>query len=89
MHKDEASQGFKILSNPDRVKICKFLYTKGDFTYEDLLMITNNSEDELNESLKMLVDGSLVIKNSDTYSINKEYIDTLLDFIKTPCGCCH
>lgn len=89
MHKDEASQGFLILSNPSRVKIAKFLYTKGDLSYDDLLYITGDSKEELNDSLKMMEEGSLIIKNDDSYAINKEYVDSLLDFIRTPCGCMH
>lgn len=90
MHKDEASQGFAILSDSNRVKIAKFLYTKGDMSYDDLLFITGYTNDELDESLELMINGSLIVKNDDNmYSINKEYIDTLLDFIRTPCGCCH
>ena len=33
--------------------------------------------------------GNLIIKKGNVYSINKEYVDELLDFIRTPCGCCH
>lgn len=89
MHKDEASRGFSILSDSNRVKICKFLYTKGSLAYSDLLLITGEEEDKLNESLSIMEDGFLIVREGDLYSINKEYVDTLLDFIRTPCGCCH
>lgn len=36
MHKDEAARGFAILANPNRVKICKMLYNKGDLSYDEL-----------------------------------------------------
>ncbi len=89
MHKDEASAGFAILSNPNRVKIAKFLYVNGTLSYDDLLYITGD-EDELNESLRLMEEGSLINRSGDrSYSINKEYVDSLLDFIRTPCGCCH
>jgi predicted transcriptional regulator len=89
MHKDEASQGFTILSNSSRVKIAKFLYVRGDLSYDDLLFTIGDSEDELKESLDIMEKGNLIIKKGNMYSINKEYIDELLDFIRTPCGCCH
>lgn len=89
MHKDEVSQGFSILSNPTRVKIAKFLYINNSLNYLDLLAITNEAEDELNNHLKMMIDGNLITKENDTYFINKNYIDSLLDFIRTTCGCCH
>ncbi len=89
MHKDEASAGFAILSNPNRVKIAKFLYVNGTLSYDDLLYITGD-EAELNGSLRLMEEGSLIKKSGDNaYSINKEYVDSLLDFIRTPCGCCH
>ncbi len=89
MHKDEASQGFTILSNPSRVKIAKFLYVRGDLSYDDLVYIIGDSEDELIQSLNIMEQGNLIIKKGNMYSINKEYVDELLDFIRTPCGCCH
>lgn len=90
MHKDEASIGFKILSDSNRVKIAKFLYTKGDLSFDDLLCISGYEENELKASLQLMIDNSLINKKDDNmYSINKEYVDTLLDFIRTPCGCCH
>ncbi len=89
MHKDEAAAGFAILSNPSRVKITKFLYTKGDLSHDDLLYITGDSEEELNESLELMEKGSLIIKNEDSYSINKDYVDSLMEFVRVPCGCCH
>lgn len=89
MHKDEASQGFMILSDPTRVKISKFLYINNELSYEDLLMISGENEKDLNNHLDLMIKGNLIIKNGDNYLINKEYIDSLLDFIRTPCGCCH
>ncbi len=88
MHKDEASNGFKILSNPDNVKISKMLYTNGNLSYDDLLIMIGSTEEELKDSLKLMEKGNLIRKLDDeVYSINKEYIDELLDFIRTPCGC--
>ncbi len=89
MHKDEAASGFEILSNPSRVKITKFLYMKGTLSFDDLLYVTGDSEEELKESLQLMEDGCLLTKNGDSYSINKEYVDSLMDFVRTPCGCCH
>lgn len=89
MHKDEASQGFKILSDSTRVKIAKFLYLNNELTFDELLMITSISELELSDSLSLMEEGNLIKEKDDIYYINKEYIDTLLDFIRTPCGCTH
>lgn len=85
MHKDEAARGFALLANPDRVKICKMLYNKGDLSYEELLAMMPD-EEELKKNLRILIDGGLIAL-VDKYSIRKGYLDTLLDFIKTPCGC--
>ncbi len=89
MHKNEAAEGFTILSNPDRVKIAKFLYVNDSLSYENLLSIITDDKEELDAHLKMMEDGNLIRKEGDTYFINKEYVDSLLDFIRTPCGCCH
>ncbi len=89
MHKDEASYGFSILSDSTRVKIAKFLYVNNELSFDDLLMISGLNEDELIISLNLMEQGHLIKKEGNNYFINKEYVDTLLDFIRTPCGCCH
>ena len=89
MHKDEASYGFSILSDSTRVKIAKFLYINNELSFDDLLMISGLKEDELIISLNLMEQGHLIKKEGNNYFINKEYVDTLLDFIRTPCGCCH
>ncbi len=89
MHKNEAAEGFTILSNPDRVKIAKFLYVNDSLSYDNLLCIITDDKEELGTHLKMMEDGNLIRKEGDAYFINKEYVDSLLDFIRTPCGCCH
>ncbi len=89
MHKDEASYGFSILSDSTRVKIAKFLYVNNELSFDDLLMISGLNEDELIISLNLMEQGHLIKKEGNNYFINKEYIDTLLDFIRTPCGCSH
>ena len=89
MHKDEASYGFSILSDSSRVKIAKFLYINNELSFDDLLMISGLNEDELIISLNLMEQGHLIKKEGNNYFINKEYVDTLLDFIRTPCGCCH
>lgn len=85
MHKDEAARGFAILANPNRVKICKMLYNKGDLSYEELCAIFED-EKALKEDLKTLIEGGFVVV-TDKYSLRKGYLDSLMDFIKTPCGC--
>ncbi len=89
MHKDEAAYGFSVLSKPDRVKIAKMLYVRGDLSFDDLLFMIGEDQEELKEDLKLMLEASLIVKNNEIYSINKEYVDSLLDFIKKPCGCCH
>ena len=89
MHKDEASYGFSILSDSTRVKIAKFLYINNELSFDDLLMISGLNEDELIISLNLMEQGHLIKKEGNNYFINKEYVDALLDFIRTPCGCCH
>ena len=89
MHKDEASYGFSILSDSTKVKIAKFLYINNELSFDDLLMISGLNEDELIISLNLMEQGHLIKKEGNNYFINKEYVDTLLDFIRTPCGCCH
>ena len=89
MHKNEAAEGFQILSDPNRVKIAKFLYVNNSLSYDDLLSIITDDKEELDSSLKMMEDGNLIRKDNDVYFINKDYVDSLMDFIRTPCGCCH
>lgn len=89
MHKDEASYGFSILSDSTRVKIAKFLYINNELSFDDLLSVSGLNEDELIISLNLMEQGHLIKKEGNNYFINKEYVDTLLDFIRTPCGCCH
>lgn len=89
MHKDEAAYGYGILGNPDRVKITKFLYVMGDMNKNQLASISACSLGELESHLQLMEEANLIIKNGDMYSANKEYIDTLMDFVRVPCGCTH
>lgn len=85
MHKDEAARGFAILANPNRVKICKMLYNKGDLSYDELHAIFED-EKALKDDLRILIEGGFVVV-IDKYSLRKGYVDSLMNFIKTPCGC--
>lgn len=87
MHKNEAAELFKVLSNPECTKICKMLYNKGDLSFNDLILIIGVDSGTLKLLLHPLVEKGLVVKNDDIYKINKEYIDELMSFISTPCGC--
>lgn len=90
MHKDEAAAGFSALSDSMRVKIVKFLYVKRDkMSYDELSEITGKDKADLDADIALLLERGLIIKNGDCYSDNKEYVDSLLDFIRTPCGCMH
>lgn len=87
MHKKEASELFKLLGNEDRVKIMKMLYNMGDLSFSELLLIIGCDEKELNYCLDLLLKSNLISLNVDKYSCNKEYLNELLSFIITPCGC--
>lgn len=87
MHKQEASELFLVLGNPDRVKIMKFLYNN-DIIYT-LPMLENLVEflDVLEKNLKVLLENNLLLKKENGYICNKEKVDELMSFITTPCGC--
>ena len=89
MHKDEAANGFEILSNPDRVKITKFLYVNGSLSKDQLISISSCSSEDVESHLLLMEENNLIRKDGDIYSANKEYIDTLMDFVRVPCGCTH
>ncbi len=90
MHKDEAAAGFSVLSDSMRVKMVKFLYVKMDkMNYDELSQITGKDKEELDDDIALLLERGFITKNGEYYSANKEYIDSLLDFIRTPCGCMH
>lgn len=89
MHKDEAANGFEILSNPDRVKITKFLYVNGSLSKDQLISISSCSSEDVESHLLLMEENNLITKDGDIYSANKEYIDTLMDFVRVPCGCTH
>ncbi len=89
MHKDEAAYGFEILSNPDRVKITKFLYVNGTLSKEQLISISSCSIEEVESHLLLMEQANLITRDGEAYSANKEYIDTLMDFVRVPCGCTH
>ena len=87
MHKQEASELFSTLGNPDRVKMMNFLYNN-DIVYT-LPMLENlvDSLDELGDNLKILLENNLLLKKENGYVCNKEKIEELMNFIITPCGC--
>ncbi len=86
MHKDEAAKGFFVLGQPDRVKIIKMLYNRGSLTFVQLLSLIGCSEEELKQHLDVLIQNGFVSQNG-SYSVQKDYVDELLDFLRTPCGC--
>lgn len=88
MHKEEASLGFKHLSNPHNVKIVKMLYVKGDLNVSALMEKIEIEEDELKGLLNELVEGNLITTTDNiNYSVNKDYVDTLMSFVSTKCKC--
>lgn len=87
MHKYEAACGFEALSDPYRVKIIKKLYNKGPMDFNTLLNEIGIEKEKLMEALAILLGTQLITDDFYIYKANKNYIDTLLDFIKTPCEC--
>lgn len=87
MHKDEAAKGFLALSDGYRVKIVKKLYNHGAMSKEMLVKQIGISEGEIIDATNILISSNLISFSNDLFYANKEYIDTLMAFIKTPCGC--
>ena len=88
MHKPEAARLFLLLGDEDRVKIIKMLYIRKELTKDILLMMIGSEEDKLTKDLSLLKESQLIISNDDfNYSINKELVDELMEFVRTPCGC--
>lgn len=85
MHKDEAASLFLVLSDPNTVKILKMLYNFKELSKERLEELIDDSN--LSFKLSKLLESKMIFKENDNYKINKEYVDTLLDFIRKPCGC--
>lgn len=90
MHKQEASYLFSILSNGERVKILKFLYNnKIVYTFDMIKAFVDLNEEELKSSLDLLLNNNLILSKDNGYMANYQFIDELMDFIRTPCGCSH
>ena len=47
------------------------------------------NEEELKSSLDLLLDNNLILSKDNGYMANYQFIDELMDFIRTPCGCSH
>lgn len=88
MHKEEASQLFACLGDPNRVKIVKMLYNNDSLTLKALEQRIGVDSFELKSHLKTLVDANLILNQQEVYRCNKELVDTLMSFISTRCGCC-
>ena len=90
MHKQEASYLFSILSNGERVKILKFLYNnKIVYSFDMIKAFVDLNEEELKSSLDLLLDNNLILSKDNGYMANYQFIDELMDFIRTACGCSH
>lgn len=87
MHKEEASQLFGTLSDPNRVKITKMLYNKGELSLLELNGIMNIGNEQLIDELELLIKSNLITKENDKYKCNKTLVLELMNFITTPCGC--
>lgn len=91
MHKKEASYLFKALSDESRVKIVKKLYHNEELCACKILEFVDCLQPTLSHHLSILVDSGLLYSRKDGkwtyYKANKEMIDELMAFIKTPCKC--
>ena len=61
------------------------IVNKGDLSYDELHAIFED-EKALKDDLRTLIEGGFVVV-LDKYSLRKGYVDSLMNFIKTPCGC--
>lgn len=91
MHKKEASDLFKLLGDENRVKICKFLYNKGEMCACELLKIVDCKQATLSHHMNLLVKSNLVFARENGkwvhYTINKELLLELMNFFSSPCQC--
>ena len=87
MHKDDAAKLFALLSDGDRVKIVKKLYMNNVLSYDELKDIIDTSEEKLKKDLSQLVSANMIKVDQNSYTPNKDLIDELMNFIKTPCKC--
>lgn len=87
MHKEEASQLFGTLSDPNRVKITKMLYNKGELSLLELNGIMNIGNEQLINEVEVLIKSDLITKENDKYKCNETLVLELMSFITTPCGC--
>ena len=65
MHKTEAAELFKVLSDESRLKICKMLYHNDSLCACDLLEMVECKQATLSHHMKVLTDSGLVNSTKD------------------------
>lgn len=91
LHKEEVAELFKVLANPNRVKMVKQLYNNASKTEEDFKNSFDCKETALRYHLDLLVKSDLIHRDGEdhpVYTINKPLVDELMTFVMTPCHCC-
>lgn len=87
MHKTEAANLFKVLSDEDRVKMVKKLYMLKSLSFDDFKNIIGSTDEKLKNDISILLDANMINLNEKKYTPNFVLIDELMNFIKTPCNC--
>lgn len=82
MKQREALQFWLILIE---LRFVKCFTIKVILSYDELHAIFED-EKALKDDLRTLIEGGFVVV-IDKYSLRKGYVDSLMNFIKTPCGC--
>lgn len=93
LHKEEVAELFKVLANPNRVKMVKQLYNNASKTEADFKESFDCKESALRYHLDLLVKSDLIHREGNdenpVYTINKPLVEELMSFVMTPCHCCH
>lgn len=92
LHKEEVAELFKVLANPNRVKMVKQLYNNASKTEEEFKSSFDCKETALRYHLDLLVKSDLIHRKGEegsfVYTINKPLVEELMTFVMSPCHCC-
>ncbi len=92
MHKNDAAELFKVLGNPNRVKMLKILYNTESVSKNQFAKAFDCDDKALRYHLDLLTKCNLfkmnVTNESETYVCNRELVDELMSFVSTRCKCC-
>lgn len=92
MYKEQASNLFKALAEPNRLKIVKLLINNDEICACDLLSIVDCKQATLSHHLKVLFDSGLLLSRKEgkniIYSVNKVLYRELVLFMDDECDEC-